>query len=195
MALRRTTDATTELMTTEQAKLHLKEDLVDADNDTYIDGLVKAARQWMELHTNRAFVTQTWTLSLDAWPDSGIFSLTPVPVISVTSVKYYDTDGVQQTLVSGTDYQVDVASEPARVALEPTATWPPIETDRLNAVEVIFVAGYGAAAANVEVPLIHVNKLILAHLYAHPESVSEGKLTEVPQGSEALLWPYRLEEA
>ena len=195
MALRRTTDAAAELMTTAVAKLHVKEELVDAANDIDIDAKVKAGRQWMELHTGRAFISQTWTLSLDDWPASGIFELKPVPVISVSSVKYYDSDGVQQTLVAGTDYQVDVASEPARVAREPTATWPSLETGRLNAVELIFVAGYGAASTNVPSTLVHVNKLVFGHAYAHPESVSEGKLIEVPQGVETLLWPFRLEEA
>jgi len=195
MALRRTTDATSELMTTAVAKLHLKEDLVDTDNDTRIASYYKAARQWMELHTGRAFVSQTWTMNLSDWPDDGIIELRPNPVISITSVKYYNTDGTQTTLVAGTDYQVDVNSEPARIAEEPGATWPSLETDRLNPIEVIFVAGYGTASTDVPDPLIHANKFILAHLYAHPESVSEGNLTEVPQGSEALLWPYRLEEA
>ena len=195
MALRRTTDATTELMTTAQAKLHLKEDLVDEDNDTRIDSLVKAYRQWMEIHTGRAFITQTWTMNLEDWPDDGIIELKPNPVISVTTVKYFATDGTQTTLVAGTDYQVDVNSEPARIAEEPGATWPSLETDRLNPIEIIFVAGYGAAATNVPDPLIHANKFGLGHLYAHPESVSEGNLVEVPQGSEDLLWAYRLEEA
>jgi len=195
MALRRTTDAASELMTTAVAKDHLKEDLVDTDNDTRIDAYVTAGRQWMEKHTNRAFISQTWTLSLDDFPVGGVFHLSPVPVASITSVKYFDTDGTQQTLVAGTDYQVDVKSEPARVAVEPAATWPLVETDRLNAVEVIFVAGYGAASTDVPDPLIHANKMLLEHMYAHPGSVSEGKLIEVPQGMEMLLWPYRLEEA
>lgn len=194
-AFRRTTDATTELMTTAQAKLHLKEDLVDDDNDTRIDSIVKAARQWMEIHTGRAFITQTWTLSLSDWPADGVIELKPNPVISVTSVKYFAADGTQTTLVAGTDYQVAVVSEPALIAEEPAATWPVLETDRLFPIEIIFVAGYGAGATDVPDALIHANKFMLGHLYAHPESVSEGNLIEVPQGSEDLLWAYRLEEA
>lgn len=195
-AYRRTSDAETELMTLAEAKLHLKEDLQDADNDTRINSFVKAARQWMEIHTGRAFITQTWTMNLQDWPDGeGIIELKPNPVISVTSVKYLDSDGVQQTLEAGTDYQVVVASEPALIAEEPAASWPVLETDRLLPIEIIFVAGYGAAATDVPEPLISANKFMLGHLYAHPESVSEGNLTEVPQGSEDLLWAYRLEEA
>ncbi len=76
------------------------------------------------------------------------------------------------------------------------SSFPQSSLDKAAAhAEVIFVAGYGAAATDVPDPLIHANKFMLGHLYAHPESVSEGNLVEVPQGSEDLLWAYRLEEA
>lgn len=53
MAIQRTTQPGVEQVTLSQAKVHLKEDLLETDNDAYISSLS----------------TSGWTLTLDAFPD------------------------------------------------------------------------------------------------------------------------------
>ena len=62
------------------------------------------------------------------------------PLQTIDSIKYYDQDGVKQTL-SPSAYIVDNVSEPARVTPAPNTTWPSTQ-NRVNAVEVSFTAGY-----------------------------------------------------
>ena len=69
------------------------------------------------------------------------------PIIQVTSIKYYDTDGVQQTL-NASQYVVDTQSEPGWIVPATTVDWPDT-FDSINSVEIIYRAGYGATSADV----------------------------------------------
>lgn len=180
-----TTEPSEEPITLAEAKLHLRVDAT-ADNDL-ITSMVKAARQWCESYQNRSYITQTITLKMDAFPCDGDYLEIIVPrprLVSVTSVKYYDTDGVQQTL-SDSVYDVDVFSEPGRIGLAHAQSWPGVRGD-LNGIEIIYVAGYGAAA-DVPDRIKHAIKLIVGHLYEHREQDYEATLTEIPFSAKSLL--------
>jgi len=118
-----------------EIKLHLRVD--STADDTLIDALNTAAREWCETYEGRSYMAQTITLNMDSF--SGVEIPRP-PLITVDSVKYYDTSGDQQTLAS-TYYTVDTMSEPGRVFLAYNQSWP---STRLipNAVEIIYTAGY-----------------------------------------------------
>lgn len=114
---------------------------LDDELSDKVHGYTEAA----EHKTRRAFITQTWAVTLDEFPPA--IKLPRSPVISVLSVKFYDANGVQQTL-DPQDYQVDDKSEPGFVLPAPGRAWP--ETaDRINAVEVQFTCGYGPSPTDV----------------------------------------------
>lgn len=69
------------------------------------------------------------------------------PLQTVDSIKYWDANGVQQTLDPST-YIVDNVSEPARVTPAVGTSWPST-LNRVNAVEVRFTAGYGADGTTI----------------------------------------------
>lgn len=152
------------------------------ENDLLVT-MLKAAREWCESFQNRAFISQTITLTLDEFPDT--FTVPKPRLQSVTSIKYIDTDGAQQTLSSDV-YDVDSQSEPARIALAYSQSWPSIRGD-INSVEVIYVAGYGDAASNIPDRVKAAIKLLAGHLYEHREMVSEVTLKEVPFAVKSLL--------
>lgn len=143
MALKLITPASTYPVTLAEAKAHLHIDTTDSDSE--INSFIYAATEYAEQITGRALITQTWELTLDAFPDA--FYLTRVPVQSITSVKYYDTDGTEQTL-SSTLYSLDNADDfgPAYVVPAYGTVWPPT-LNQANAVRVRYVAGYANAAA------------------------------------------------
>jgi uncharacterized phiE125 gp8 family phage protein len=174
MALRRTTDAATEPLTTAEAKAHLR--VTASTDDTYIDMLVKAARTMAENELRRSLITQTWTKTLDQFPDA--IELHYPPIIAISSVKYYDTAGAQQTLDPGL-YTLDSASEPGWIVPAYGRTWP-ATLAAINAVEVIYTAGYGAAAA---VPQAIKSYILLhvGHLYENREATMPGvSITPLP---------------
>lgn len=124
-----------------RAKLHLRVD--HSTDDELIKSIIAAARQYCEGYQNRAYMVQTITLKMDEFPCSGNYNEIIVPrppLISVSSIKYIDTDGDEQT-VSSSVYDVDIYSEPGRIGLAYGQSWPGIRGD-LNGVEVIYTAGY-----------------------------------------------------
>lgn len=115
---------------------------IDGDTeDVLISTWIIAARRLAEAYLKRCFVTTVLRLNLDAFP-AGEFRLYRPKLISVTSIKYRDTSGVQQT-VSSSVYSVDTYSQPGRVRLAYGQSWPDARTDT-NSIEVVYSAGYGA---------------------------------------------------
>ena len=189
MAVALTTAPTVEPLTTVEAKAHLRLE-IDTD-DAPVQILISAARRFVEHATGRSLITQTWTLYDDCWPECEPIRLPRGPVIAVSSVKYYDSDNVLQTMAS-TDYLVDVTCDPARVALLPTAVWP-TAYPRINAIQVAYTAGYGATAASVPEDLKHALKLLVGHWYENREGVITGTISKALEFSiDALLDGYRI---
>ena len=149
----------------DEAKLWIKQDV--SDDDVLIAGLITAARDLCETYTDRALVTQTWLMVMDAFPGyidrrSGAassvrtlatggwfllgsrwgFSLPVAPVQSVTSLTYQDQYGNTQTLRPNVDYTVDLISSPGRIFPVFSTFWP-LTQYAPNAVQVQFVCGYG----------------------------------------------------
>lgn len=161
-----------------EAKSHAVITVTADDSD--VEAYIRLARRYAEDRTGRVFVNQTWKEYFDTFPVQGEFNLSKSPVSSVESIKYYDADGAEQTLAD-TVYQTDYVSEPMRIALAENQSWPEIQSGKLNAITVEFVAGYGAAASSVPERFKMAIKLIVAHLYRLREPVIPGaKLTEVP---------------
>jgi len=197
MTLVLTTAPTTEPVTNTELKDHLRLDQTTfAEQQSLLDNLIKVARAWVEDVTNRQLLQGTWTLYLDEFPGSADtpIRLIKVPVVSVTSVKYLDTDGTQQTWAAS-KYRVDKESEPGRIYPAYGEVWPTAR-DISNAVEVAFVAGYASAGA-VPQGIKHAILMLAAHLYEHPEATvpGAGALTRVPLGVESFVWQYRSLEA
>lgn len=168
-----------------EAKAHLRVD--HSTDDTLITASIVAARAAAENFCQRALITQQWKKTLDFFP-CGI-TLPMPPVQSVVSLKYYDTNGVQQTLDSLT-YTLDVMNEPGRLVPAYGLTWPATR-DIPNTVEVIYKAGYGDAAVNVPGPIKAWILLKIAELYEYREASAER--AAVPhEFVDHLLWPYRV---
>lgn len=179
------TAPTSEPISTAEAKAHLRVDI--ADDDTLIDSLVTAARDYVERATRRALISQTWQLFLDGWPGDGIFVLPRPPLQSISHIKYYDTAGSAATW-SSTNYFVDTISEPGRIFLAYNGTYPTTQLRPNNGVEVQFIAGYGAANT---VPQIYKQAILLlvGHWYENRETIvtGGGMPKEIPLAVESLL--------
>lgn len=185
MGLKRTTDPTTPLLTTAQAKLHLRVD--HSDEDTPIDSLVKAATYKAEDYCRRAFVTQSWTYTLDRFPLWELKIPRP-PLISLTSLTYIDTDGNTQTL-SSSAYRLATNGTPARLTPAYNTVWPVVRPQTIDSVTLVYSAGYGSASSNVPEPIVSAVKLILGHLYNVRDENAE-----IPKQALWLLDGYRVKD-
>jgi len=112
-----------------------------------LERFIRSAREWAEAATGRAFITQSWELKLPCFPWCAI-ELPRPPLIEVTSIKYLDTAGVEQTWTNTNYIVTGVAEAGGRGCIEPAygisypSTYPVPD-----AVRIVFKAGYGAAGA------------------------------------------------
>lgn len=145
----RTTAPTAAAVTTAEMKIFAE--YQETDRNDLLDTMVAAATSRVEAYSGRQMITATFTALADDFPGTtGVIQLKKPPFQSVTSIKYYDVDGAQQTLDSG-KYILDASKMSGRIFVKTwdSETWPATE-DRNDAVEVIFKAGYGDASTDVE---------------------------------------------
>jgi uncharacterized phiE125 gp8 family phage protein len=134
-------------------------------------------------------ITQSWTLSLDAWPGDGAVTLPLRPVAEVGAVRVTAAGGAVTT-VPAESYIVDRASLPPR--LLPAAAPLPRPGVAALGIAIDFTAGFGAAAA-VPAPIRQALLLLVAHWYENREPAAEDRHgAELPPALSPLLWPYRL---
>ncbi len=66
--------------------------VTDGEDDSTIERLIVAAREFAEAFTHRTFIQTSLELRLESFPSSGPIYLPAPPYISMTSVEYQDTD-------------------------------------------------------------------------------------------------------
>jgi uncharacterized phiE125 gp8 family phage protein len=133
----------TEPVTLTEAKQHAR--ISQTNDDAVITTFITVAREQAEEHMRRGILTQTWQLALDWWYEE-IWLPRAAPLQSVTSIQYYDTAGVQQTLAASV-YDVDSICRPARIVRKPGQTWPALQAARLTPrITVTYVVGWTGAS-------------------------------------------------
>lgn len=189
MSLRETSAAIIEPLTVSEAKTHLR--ILHSEDDTYIATLIAAARSRVEIETQRSLITRTYELVGDSFPASSTIALPMPPLRSVTTIKYYDSTGTLSTFAS-TNYRVDTYSAPGRVELVSGSSWPTTQ-ERQNAVEIVYVAGYGDLPTAVPAEIRQAILMLVAHWYGFREPVAMGApISEVPKAVEYLCLPHRV---
>lgn len=153
------------------------------EDDEVLVGFIEQARAQVEADTGRALVEQTWQLFGESFPDEII--VPKPPLVSVTSIKYIDTDGVEQTLAAS-EYQVLKTGVNARIKPASGKAWPSVQTGNYNGVTVEFVAGYltddGSGGFAGQLPHTARTALLVlaAHLYENREAMSPVQQYELP---------------
>ena len=183
-----TTAATAFPVSLPEIKAHLGIGDSDETEDPSLMALLRAVTTSLEIYTRRTFVDTTFTLWMDRFPgkalpwwdgvrqmaDTELTDLTesiriPLPPLdSITHVKAHKQDG-STTTVTASDYIVDTASEPGRVALTVSKTWPTDVLRAINGVEVQFVAGYGPTGSDVPAPIRQAVLMMMGDIRARPD--------------------------
>ena len=187
-----TTQPAAEPVTLTEAKTQLGIAAADTSNDTKITALISAARRHFESRTHRALIHRTLTFTSDYFPSTDTLLALPwAPLSSVTSVKYYDADGNQQTWNSA-NYLAITNREPGGIALKYGVAWPTIRWQP-QAVEIVYVAGH-AASVTTAVPqeAIHAIKILIDHWFEATGVVAQASLQSIPFSVEALIEQCRV---
>lgn len=188
MALQRIAAPTALVVSLAEAKAQCRVDV--ADDDALITAMVYAATDEAEGLLRRALLPQQWRLSLDCFVIQTIELHRP-PVTAVDSVKYVDSNGVQQTLVAGTDYQVSLG-HPLYARLAPAygKTWPSARA-QLDAVQVDFTCGWATADA-VPPAIKHWVLMRVAAYYDNREAWTLGQAIQRNSFIDRLLDRWRV---
>lgn len=152
------------VLTLDETKAHLN--VLHAEDDGVISALIDAAIADFEtqsgvrlrLHTREAVYTK--------FPQHNYeLTLSYRPVASVVSLKYIDTESVEQTLVAGTDYQAITAEFQGKIYVGVDKNWPVTKAGRKDAVKARYTVGY--AAGVVPADILNALKVLIAHRYEH----------------------------
>lgn len=224
MGLQLVTAPTTEPITLTEAKLHLRESdtaqdtiiqsLISAARRHIEERCRRSLITQTWLRTLDQFPTATSGSALWAPFEIGIPRIPPGdatagdlkrkwsgirlvrgPVISITSLQFYDSTGALQTIPPN-QYELDTTAPVAIVCPTIANPWPTVRS-QLNAVLVTYLSGYGPTPADVPSDITAALKLLLGAWYENREAIatSVGTMAPVPMAVDALLAPYELPEA
>ena len=187
-SITRTTQPTIEPVTLAEAKQHLR---VDAnEDDAYIAGLVRAAREWVEEYLDRTLILTQWTVRADRFPPDSTDEI-ELPRPPMATAGTATAVAVTYTLENGTTaaysanlFRVDRHSTPGAVKPLYGQTWPPHRQDD-NSLAITYWAGYGANSSDVPQGIKNAMLLYVTELY---EKRGNG---EPPAAAKALLDAYK----
>lgn len=193
MPLQLITAPAAEPVTLAQVKAWARVDI--GEDDPFITDLIIAARSFAETKLRRSLITQTWRLTLDAFPGPSLVGipywqpyslpshaviLERPPIQSITSITYLALDGTTKTLTPGTEY-IDLtyagtmrSDDPVRITPPFGRVWPANIMPQIGAVQITYQAGYGDNASNVPADILTWIKLRAATLYENREEVVVG---------------------
>lgn len=224
MALKLITPPTVEplLAADDVVRQHLR--VIDSSEDAWINLALTKAREQAEVQCRRALITQQWLMTMDKFPGPSLSTssanwygpswgtgpgpLTVTrpdgvsqneiyvprpPLVTIDSIMYYDDNGTLQTLDMSA-YIVDANTEPARIVPAVGASWPSTQ-NRVNAVQVTFTCGYGAAGSAVPAGIRIWLLMMTGTLFENRELIAilnRGGVKELPI-FDGLLDDYRVQ--
>ena len=141
--------------------------IIEHDNDDWLlNSYLRAAIADLDPPygiLGRAMMEQTLIAYLTGFDSDRIYLPYP-PLVSVTSVKYQDSDGNEQTVDSST-YEVITGSEPGYVAILDGENWPTDEDDISTPVLIEYKAGYTSVPEGIKFYIM----LLVAEMYRQRE--------------------------
>lgn len=186
-ASRQTVAPAIEPVTIRELKAWLR--ITSDDEDEWLAQLIRDAVSEIEETSGLALISQSWQLTLDRWPTrtrepwwDGVrqgsiadlhgaeyasdVELPKWPLQSITSCTVYDEESTSTAVTVATTFDVDTQSYPGRMTLQSGATWP-VALRANNAIEVVYVAGYGATAEDVPDGLRRAVRMMAAFAYTN----------------------------
>jgi uncharacterized phiE125 gp8 family phage protein len=126
-------------------KAHLKILATDTSQDTYLTAIIYAVVGFAEKYTKRTLLETTFSTYRDDF--NSIIKLRRSRFISLTTFQYY-VSSVLQTVPSTLYYTTD-ESDFSKIILKSDSAYPEDIDDRLDAIKIVFKAGYGATNASI----------------------------------------------
>lgn len=151
-----------------------------SESDALLTMYLKAARRSIEHRLLRSIMSQQHAITLDGFPDAIELqypALSGDLITSIDSLKYYDASGTLIT-ASSAIYSLDPYTTPGYVVPSVGTVWPDTQ-ERINAVEVVYTAGF-EDPDDVPEPIVHAILLRAAAAVEVREETISGALSTLP---------------
>lgn len=156
--------------------------------DSWFTEKISLARVDVEDFHGRANINRTLELTLDEFPECP-FELPLPPLVSVSSIKYYDVLNVEYS-VTLTDLLIDTYSNPGIITLNDGYYWPTTTLRATSGVKIQYVAGAGASLPLVGDSCKRAKHAMLLHI-SNSYANREGEVP-LPEAFYNLLRPDRI---
>jgi uncharacterized phiE125 gp8 family phage protein len=159
--------------------------ITDTTSDTLLTSYIAAARAYVEAMCGFKLVDQTLNLRASSWCDLKHFLVRPISAI--TSIKYLDELGVEQTLAD-TVYRLVDGRHPS-VVLKPSQVWPAIYAVE-DAIRIVATVGFGDiddVPANIKQAIY---LLVSSWFESREDQVAQTLSAPLANGVKALLTDF-----
>lgn len=177
------------------AKAYLSIAVLDTSNDALITSLLKAARDFFEGLTNRSLTEITYKTYRDNFRNR-CFEIRKKPLISVTSVKYYDEDDTLQT-INNANYYTQFTSGYSFIVFKDNFSIPSLSDDIGWPIEIIFKSGYTNSADNLPEDIANGLKAHVAYMFENRGDCSGSVSTDIgvlPILTKLAVRKYKIQE-
>lgn len=155
----------TEPVSLDQAKEFLR--LIGDEYDTELGGFITTAREHVENVTGTRLVEQTVELQADAWSD---FELLPIgPATAIVSIKYDDSEGVEQDLDTAV-FELCGAGLRRGIRTKVGQAWPSGLRSASGVIRVQLQVGYATLPKTIWATILRV----IADLFTFRETATIG---------------------
>jgi uncharacterized phiE125 gp8 family phage protein len=162
-------------------------------DDAYLQLLITTAREYCEDFQRRAYITQTWRMTLD-WFPHGEIEIPKGMLQTIDEVAYLDSDGSETVLVEDTDYIVTTDGILGKIAPLYSQIWPTAVLYPLNPVSITYTCGYGDTAVYVPGKVRQAMYMLISHWYENRIATVIGTTSgELQFAVNALLRMDRIE--
>jgi len=174
------TEPTTEAVSLTELKEQARID--SSDENTVLAIYQTAARVYYERRTGRTLHETELELVLDRFLAVSVELPRATPLISITSIKYFDEDGTEATF-GAANYIADTWKLPGAVALATNASWPSFTPYPVAPVRIRYKAGIETASPVTEVDAADKLPILLlaAALYENREAVNVQDASSIAQ--------------
>jgi uncharacterized phiE125 gp8 family phage protein len=179
------TPPTVEPLTVDEVKTYLRLDCItDTEEDAYIQSLITVAREWCEGYQKRAYITQTWEVSLQEFPEdhtdtlnnytqSNVIEIPKGCLQSINSFTYKDIYGNVKILTENIDYIVSTRGILGKVCPPYARIFPVSPLWPLDPIIINYTCGYGDDATKVPTKAKQAMYLLIGHWYENRVPVGD----------------------
>ncbi len=199
-SLRRLSLPAAEPLSLNEAKAHLRIPLDITEFDDLVDGLIAAARTYLEENNNILLVKQDVELILQCFPVEDRIRIPIWPAQAVNYIRWRAADNTTGEMSADIDYDVRIFRKPAEIVLRFAKIWPPIVLATADPVSIGLTIGFLSGDSPELLPMPATvkqsMKLLVDHWYRNGSDVTIGSLmvsAKLARGVDSLMKNVRLD--